>query len=120
MTALRAEERDAYKTLLDTTRGTAAGDSENAPAYRAIVVPVLEAIAHFTDGEYAEAVERLLPIRPDLWRMGGSVAQRDIVEWTLTEAAARAGLSDVVRSLANERLALRPNSKVNKAFFEAA
>ena len=52
--------------------------------------------------------------------MGGSVAQRDIVEWTLTEAAARAGLSDVVRSLANERLALRPNSKVNKAFFEAA
>ena len=120
MTALRAGERPAYEDLLAATRATAAGDGENAPAYGAIVVPVVQALAEFTDGNYADAVEQLLPVRPDLWRMGGSVAQRDIVDWTLTEAALRAGLSDEARSLANERRALRPNSVVNRHFLEAA
>lgn len=120
MTALRAGERAAYETLLAAVRATAAGDGENAPAYGRIVVPVVEAVADFADGRYATAVDRLLPVRPELWRMGGSVAQRDIVDWTLTEAAVRAGLSDVARSLAHERLALRPNSRVNRHFLEAA
>lgn len=120
MTALRAGERAAYEELLAATRATATGDGENAPAYGAIVVPVVQALADFTDGNYADAVEQLLPVRPDLWRMGGSVAQRDIVDWTLTVAALRAGLTDEARSLANERLALRPNSVVNRHFLEAA
>lgn len=55
-----------------------------------------------------------------LWRMGGSIAQRDLVEWTLTEAAIRAGLRDVALSLTNERLALKPGSAVNRHFLEAA
>jgi hypothetical protein len=30
-----------------------------------------------------------LPVRFDLWQIGGSHAQRDVVDWTLTEAAVR-------------------------------
>jgi hypothetical protein len=32
-------------------------------------------------------VALLQPVRFDLWRIGGSHAQRDMVDWTLTEAA---------------------------------
>lgn len=120
MTALRAGERNAYDELLAAVRATASEGGENAPAYGTTVVPVVEAMADFANGRYANAVDRLLPVRPDLWRMGGSAAQRDIVDWTLTEAAVRGGLSDVARSLANERLALRPDSTVNRHFLEAA
>lgn len=42
--------------------------------------------------------------------MGGSHAQLDIIGWTLTEGAIRAGLRDVAVALANERLSLRPKS----------
>jgi len=33
----------------------------------------------------------LLQVRFDLWQIGGSQTQRDVVDWTLTEAAVRAG-----------------------------
>lgn len=48
------------------------------------------------------------------------VAQRDLIEWTLTEAAVRAGLADVARSLSNERLSLRSGSAVNRYFLDEA
>jgi hypothetical protein len=67
-----------------------------------------------------EAVDHLLPARFDLWRMGGSKAQRDVIEWTLNEAAARAGIRDVALSLAHERLAARPQSAPNRRFLEQA
>jgi hypothetical protein len=48
--------------------------------------------------------------------MGGSRAQRDVIEWTLAEAAGRAGLRDVAVALAHERLASRPDSVPNRRF----
>ena len=62
----------------------------------------------------------LLPIRFDLWQIGGSHAQRDVVDWTLTEAALRAGQRDVALSLAHERLASRPRSAPNRRFLHHA
>ena len=51
---------------------------------------------------------------------GGSHAQRDIIDWTLTEAAIRGGLTDLAEALANERLALKPHSPVNRSFLNRA
>ena len=62
----------------------------------------------------------LLPARADLWRMGGSYAQRDLIDWTLAEAAVRAGQRDVAVSLAHERLGLRPESAPNQRFLAEA
>ena len=67
-----------------------------------------------------EMLDRLLPVEAELWRMGGSIAQRDLIEWTLTEAAIRSGQRNIALSLANERLALRPDSVVNRQFQEQA
>jgi hypothetical protein len=49
-----------------------------------------------------------------------SHAQRDVVDWTLTEAAARAGQRDVALSLAHERLGRRPRSAPNRRFLRQA
>ena len=80
----------------------------------------VEGFAAFHRGAYAEAVELLLPVRFDLWQIGGSHAQRDVVDWTLTEAALRAGQRDVALSLAHERLATRPRSAPNRRFLRHA
>ena len=80
----------------------------------------MDGLRAFTRGAYTQAVEHLLPARFSLSRMGGSHAQRDIVEWTLTEAALRAGQRDVAVALVNERLALRPGSAPNRRFRAAA
>jgi hypothetical protein len=68
-------------------RETAASGLEAAGLYRTVGIPVVEGLAAFHRGAYAEAVELLLPVRFDLWQIGGNQAQRDVVDWTLTEAA---------------------------------
>ena len=120
MTALCAGDRAAYETVLGGMKRTAAANSELAPAYRDISIPVAEALACFVDGDYAGAVDGLLTAEAHLWRMGGSVAQRDLVAWTLAEAAIRAGRRNVALALANERLAARPGSAANRRFLQEA
>ena len=48
--------------------------------------------------------------------MGGSIAQRDLIEWTMVEAGIRAGEKNVAMSLVNERLSSRPDSVINARF----
>ncbi len=105
---------------LAAMRATAAGDREAAGLYRTVGVPVVEGLAAFHRSAYAEAVEKLLPVRVDLWQIGGSYAQRDVIGWTLTEAAVRAGQRDVALSLAYERLGARARSAPNQRFLRQA
>jgi len=120
MTALLAGHKAVFETVLDGMRRAAAADSELVRAYRDVAIPVAQAMACFVDADYAGAVNGLLGALADLWRMGGSVAQRDLVEWTLAAAAIRAGQQDIALSLVNERLALRPHSSVNHHFVREA
>ena len=124
MHAAMAELRSGHEALverrLEAMRETAASGLEAAGLYRTVGIPVVEGLAAFHRGAYAEAVELLLPIRVDLWQIGGSHAQRDIVDWTLTEAAVRAGQRDVALSLSHERLATRPRSAPNRRFLRHA
>ena len=99
---------------------TAASAVEAASLYRTVGIPVVEGLAAFHHGAYDLAVELLLPARFDLWQIGGSHAQRDVVDWTLTEAAVRAGQRDVALSLAHERLGTRPRSAPNRRFLHRA
>ena len=120
MAELGAGDHAAVERRLAAMRATAADGTERAIVYRDVGLPVVKGIAAFRRGDYAEAVDHLLPARFDLWRMGGSKAQRDVIEWTLTEAAARAGIRDVALSLAHERLAARPHSAPNRRFLAQA
>jgi len=120
MTFLRADRRREYEALRDAMRRSARVGGGLATTYRSVGVPVVEALDQFTRGDFAGAVETLMPVRHELWRMGGSKAQRDVVEWTLVEAANRARDRKVSKALANERLAARPASAPNRHFERAA
>ena len=93
---------------------------EAAGLYRTVGIPIVEGLMAFHRGAYGEAVEWLIPVGFDLWQIGGSYAQRDVVTWTLTEAAARAGKRDIALALAHERLGQRPRSMPNRRFLREA
>ncbi len=120
MAELRSGREALVERRLATMRETAASTVEAAGLYRTVGIPVVEGLAAFHRGSYAEAVEQLLVVRFDLWQIGGSYAQRDVVDWTLTEAAVRGGQRDVALSLAHERLASRPRSAPNRRFLRNA
>jgi tetratricopeptide (TPR) repeat protein len=120
MTAVRAGRGVELDRLVAGMRRTAVEDPEVGPAYRDIGLPIVQAVTAWQRGAYGETVEALLPARRHLWLIGGSHAQRDVIEWTLAEAARRAGQKDLAVALAHERLALRPASAPNKRFLAEA
>jgi tetratricopeptide (TPR) repeat protein len=120
MAELRSGQEGRVDQRLAAMRETTASDAEAAGLYRTVGIPVVEALSAFHRGAYDEAVALLLQIRVDLWQIGGSHAQRDVIDWTLTEAAVRAGQRDVAVSLAYERLGSRPRSVPNRRFLRGA
>jgi tetratricopeptide (TPR) repeat protein len=120
MAELRSGQEGMVERRLAAMRATAASDAEAADLYRSVGIPVVEGLAAFNHSAYTEAVKLLLQVRFDLWQIGGSYAQRDVVNWTLMEAAIRAGQRDVALSLAYERLGTRPRSAPNRHFLRRA
>ena len=120
MAELRAGQEARAEQRLAAMRETAASNDEAASTYGEVGVPLAEGLTAFHRGDYAGTVEHLLPARFELWRIGGSHAQRDVFDWTLAEAAGRGGLRDVALSLAHERLALKPRSHINRRFLQQA
>ena len=74
----------------------------------------------FFVGNHEQAIEQLHSARYIANSFGGSHAQRDIIDWTLTEAAIRNGKRELAVLFANERFALKPHSPVNKLFLNRA
>ena len=120
MAELGAGREALVERRLAAMRDTAASPVEAAGLYRTVGVPVVEALMAFRRGAYDAAIEKLLKTRTDLWQIGGSHAQRDVVTWTLTETAIRAGRRDIALSLAHERLGTRPRSAPSRGFLRRA
>ncbi|WP_292399038.1 tetratricopeptide repeat protein [Mesorhizobium sp.] len=105
--------------LVSAYRSVAEG-SDIAEWGRRTAVPLIEGFAAFWRGDYERAADRLYSTRFIANSFGGSHAQRDVIDWTLAEAAARGGLTRLTEALANERLALKPHSPVNQSFLRRA
>jgi len=56
------------------------------------------------------AVDLLIDIRPEAHAVGGSHAQRDVIDLTLIAAATRAGQPALARALVTERIARKPSA----------
>ena len=110
-----ADGRDAAAeaVLNATERYVRQANDANVAMTRIIGLPFCRALQAFAQGDYDSAVDQLLPIRYRTHRLGGSHAQRDVIAWTLLEAALRAGRYKLARSLASERTALKPTSPQN-------
>jgi hypothetical protein len=118
MAHLGAGREGAVAALLDRMTGN--GGSETAGWVRRIGRPLVEGLRDFRAGRYRDAALQLWNARHISGAFGGSHAQRDVIDWTLTEAALRAGMADMAGALATERLALRPHSPVNRRFLQRA
>jgi len=116
MSHLGAGKPERVEEILSAYRNADDTETEVAAWRREIGQPLIEGFRAFHAGDHAVAVEKLYPARFIVNAFGGSHAQRDVIDWTLTEAALRAGNADVATALANERLAHKPHSPVNQAF----
>ena len=99
MAEFRSGGASAVERGLAAMRETAASGVEAVALYRTVGIPIVEGLAAFHRAAYDRAVASLLPLRFDLWQIGGSHAQRDVVDWTRTGATVRAGQRDVALSL---------------------
>jgi hypothetical protein len=115
MAFVGADRAQARKALLATVERVAAGNrGTNAMMTREVGLPAVKGIEAFGRGDYRAALDLMLPLRGKASRFGGSHAQRDVFSWTLTEAAIRAGDHALAETLAAERLALKPDSPLNR------
>lgn len=107
MMALAASGRwAAAERMLDELRDFAAEDAGSlAPIVAAVCLPACEAILAYRRGEFGRAADLLAPARKQLWRIGGSHAQRDVFWQTLVESSLRCGRREEARGFLREALA---------------
>ena len=74
---------------------------------REVVLPLAEGIEAFGQGRYTQAVSFLEPVFPQLVRIGGSHAQREVFEDTMLEAYIRAEQFEKAEHMLNTRLRQR-------------
>jgi len=78
-------------------------------ATRTVVASVCDALIAATELRWDQAASLLADLIPALARVGGSAAQRDVVEETLLLCLVRAGRADRAVSLLDARLGRRPS-----------
>jgi len=74
-----------------------------------MVPAVCRAVLAFAEERYVECAQMLEPVAHDVARIGGSRAQREIIEDTLLVAWMRSGSADKARGLLHQRLHRRPS-----------
>ena len=94
-------------------------DAGNLPA-GPVVPAICRAVLAFAEDNYAQCAQILEPFARDVARIGGSGAQRDIVEDTLLVALMRSGDTVKVTALLDERLHRRPSPRDSRWFGQIA
>jgi len=74
-----------------------------------VVPAICRALAAFADEDYAACVRELAPVLTDVVRIGGSHAQRELIEDTFLVALMRSGELPRARALLDARLHRRPS-----------
>jgi tetratricopeptide (TPR) repeat protein len=110
---LAGQLREAQCAALD-------GEGDNRSFTAEVGEAATRAVQALVAGDYATAVALLRPIRSSAHRFGGSHAQRDLLDLTLTEAALRSGDRSLAAALAAERIAMRPASPLARRFVARA
>jgi hypothetical protein len=101
---------DAYERL---------GSGDNRQVTVEVGRSLIDGALAFAGGDYARAVDAILTVRKDSARIGGSHAQRDIINLTLIAAAERSGQWGVVHALLSERVAVRPTPRTKAHYAQA-
>ncbi|RDK08726.1 tetratricopeptide repeat protein [Cupriavidus lacunae] len=110
MASLGAHRPAAADHVRAALERAALGNGTNAMMSREVGLPLADALIAFDQGDYATAIDLLMPVRLIAHRFGGSHAQRDVIGLTLIEAALRDGRGNLAIALTGERAALKPMS----------
>lgn len=116
---LKSGETEAAARLAGQLEDYANSAAAQGRVSARVGVGTAAALAAFTRGDAGTAVDALLPIRYDLYCMGGSHAQRDLFEEVLIAAAVKAR-PRIARRLLAERTALKPRSAWSWRSYAAA
>jgi hypothetical protein len=100
----------SLRELVARMRECATEANVNAGMTRDVGLPLVEGLAAFGRGRYADAIAALEPMRDHAYRFGGSHAQRDLITLTLIEASLRSGDRTRARHYIAERLVHKPGS----------
>ena len=88
---------DHADALIASMRAFAVADQATlGPRYAAAGIPAAEAAVAHRKGEHQRVVDLLMPVRHQLWQMGGSHAQRDLFFLLLADAAKALGRADLL------------------------
>lgn len=100
MMALAATGRyAAAERMLAGIRDFAQGTQPLAALVREVALPVTEAVMLNGQGRHLAALERMRPVLGEMWRMGGSHAQQDVLEQVFLDSALKGGPPADVRML---------------------
>jgi len=111
MALARCDRQAKAAAMLESMEPAASRtDITEGPVFRDVGLPLCEAIVAYGRGDFAVVVDLLAPVRREVYRIGGSHAQRDLFFRLLLAAALKAGRFRLARALAAERNARNPNS----------
>ena len=122
MMALAATGRDdAASRMLDAMRVFGLGSGAVAQVVGTIALPVSNAVLAHRRGEHGRAVDMMKPILHEMYRLGGSHAQQDVLEQLFLDAAVKAKRGDDVRLMLARVTARHPISTERRiGYAEAA
>jgi tetratricopeptide (TPR) repeat protein len=92
MMALAAAGRDAAAgRMVAAMRDFARGRSALSRLVRSVALPVTEGVWANLQGRHADALTAMRPVLADMYRLGGSHAQQDVLEQVYLDSALKAG-----------------------------
>jgi tetratricopeptide (TPR) repeat protein len=103
-------EADSSRLLAELRETAARGRGDNRAMTRDIGLPLAAGMAAYSQGDAAQAVAQIAPVRDLAQGFGGSHAQRDLLTLTLITGALRAGDVDTARHWLAERQVHKPTA----------
>jgi tetratricopeptide (TPR) repeat protein len=121
MMALAATERHAAaESMLKSMREHGAGSSSSAGVVREVALPVCEAVLAHRRGQHERAVTLMTPVLERLHELGGSHAQRDVLEQLFLDAGMKSNRAAEVRRLLDGVAARFPVPAARRIGYAAA
>jgi hypothetical protein len=90
------------------------------PVFPAVIAPLVAGLRAYVEGRYDTAAALLMAVRRNEVALGGSSAQREVVEDTLLDALLAAGRLAQARSLLEHRLDRRPSRRDQRRLSQLA
>lgn len=121
MTLAACGRTDEAKTLIASLEAFARENKSSlASRVHAASLPASRASLAWFSQDYEGVVNNLMPARRDLWRMGGSHAQRDVFVQILFDASRRLDRADLTSTILDDLAATGFTHPENRTLYAAA